>query len=98
MLIEYSVEHPAGRGYFYAELELPATQAQIRDAQQKARLIGREDSAYCEIEGPVKYFSQKCIERTHIPLSFPPRIRGGRKFCAGQAVKHSASSKYFMQR
>lgn len=50
MLIEYSVEHPAGRGYFYAELELPATQAQIRDAQQKARLIGRENSAYCEIE------------------------------------------------
>ena len=42
MRIEYSVERPEGGGYYYSELELPASRAQIRDAQPKARLLGRE--------------------------------------------------------
>lgn len=49
MRIEYSVERPKGGGYYYSELELPASRARIRDAQQKARLLGRETQGSIEV-------------------------------------------------
>lgn len=42
MVIELSTEHLSGKRYYYAELTLPANEAQINDALQKARAIGRE--------------------------------------------------------
>ena len=44
LTIELSHENPLGDGYFYAMLELPAAEHEIRDAIQRARMIGREDS------------------------------------------------------
>ena len=64
-------------------------------------------SAYVHIEewrqrplsgGSCQVFFAKMYRTNSHSAFLPPRIRGGRKFCAGQAVKHSASSKYFMQR
>lgn len=40
MTIELSAENPLGSGYFYAELDLPATIPQIFDAMQRARFAG----------------------------------------------------------
>ena len=40
MRVELSAENPYGSGYFYAELELPATIPQIFDAMQRARFAG----------------------------------------------------------
>lgn len=42
--IELSHENPLGDGYFYAMLDLPAEEHEIRDAIQRARMVGREDS------------------------------------------------------
>lgn len=44
LTIELSHENPLGDGYFYAMLELPAAEHEIRDAIQRARMAGREDS------------------------------------------------------
>ena len=44
MLIELSHENPAGKNYFYATLSLPATEYEIRDAYQKARITGEDDT------------------------------------------------------
>lgn len=44
MVIELSTEHLSGKRYYYAELTLPANEAQINDALQKARAMGREKS------------------------------------------------------
>lgn len=44
--IELSSESRLGWEPFYAVLDLPATDQQIRDARQKARITGREDMAY----------------------------------------------------
>lgn len=44
LTIELSHENPIGDGYFYAMLDLPAEDHEIRDAVQRARMIGREDS------------------------------------------------------
>lgn len=41
-VLELSTEHLNGNGYYYADLILPANDAQINDAMQKARAIGRE--------------------------------------------------------
>lgn len=42
--IELSHENPLGNGYFYATLELPADEHEIRDAMQQARMIGQNDT------------------------------------------------------
>ena len=44
LTIELSHENPLGDGYFYAMLDLPAEEYEIRDAIQRARMIGREES------------------------------------------------------
>ncbi len=44
LTIELSHENPLGDGYFYAMLDLPAEEHEIRDAIQRARMIGREES------------------------------------------------------
>lgn len=44
MLIELTHENPAGKNYFHATLGLPATEHEIRDAYQRARITGTEDS------------------------------------------------------
>ena len=43
LTIELSHENPLGDGYFYAMLDLPAEEYEIRDAIQRARMIGREE-------------------------------------------------------
>lgn len=47
--IELSSENRLGWEPFYAVLDLPATAQQIRDAKQKARITGREDTTYQSI-------------------------------------------------
>lgn len=42
--IELSHENPFGNGYFYATLELPAAEHEIRDAMQQARMVGQNDT------------------------------------------------------
>lgn len=42
--IELSHGNPLGDGYFYAMLDLPAAEHEIRDAIQRARMIGREET------------------------------------------------------
>lgn len=44
LTIELSHENPLGDGYFYSMLDLPAEEHEIRDAIQRARMIGREES------------------------------------------------------
>lgn len=44
LTIELSHENPLGDGYFYAMLDLPAEEHEIRDAIQRARMLGRENS------------------------------------------------------
>lgn len=44
LTIELSHENPLGDGYFYVMLELPAEEYEIRDAIQRARMIGCEES------------------------------------------------------
>lgn len=43
MRIELASEYPGGGGYYYASLELPAEEYEIRDALQKIRAVGREN-------------------------------------------------------
>lgn len=43
MRIELASEYPGGDGYYYASLELPAEEYEIRDALQKIRAVGREN-------------------------------------------------------
>lgn len=43
MTVELVNERPGQDGYYYASLELPAEDYEIRDALQKLRAIGRED-------------------------------------------------------
>ena len=43
MRIELANEYPGGDGYYYASLELPAEEYEIRDALQKIRAVGREN-------------------------------------------------------
>ena len=42
MRIELANEYPGGDGYYYASLELPAEEYEIRDALQKIRAVGRD--------------------------------------------------------
>ena len=44
LTIELSHENPLGDGYLHAMLDLPAEEYEIRDAIQRARMIGREES------------------------------------------------------
>lgn len=44
MLIELTHENPAGKNYFHATLGLPATEYEIRDAYQRARITGTDDN------------------------------------------------------
>ena len=44
LTIELSHENPLDNGYFYAMLELPAAEHEIRDALQRVRMVGRENS------------------------------------------------------
>ena len=46
MRVELSVETPIGRDYFYTTLALPATEQQINDAWQRARLWDSGDLYY----------------------------------------------------
>lgn len=48
-VLELSTEHLNGKGYYYADLVLPANEAQINDALQKARAIGRERGMFIDI-------------------------------------------------
>ena len=43
MRIELANEYPRGDGYYYAFLELPADEYEIRDTLQKIRAAGREN-------------------------------------------------------
>ena len=43
MRIGLASEYPGGGGYYYASLELPAEEYEIRDALQKIRAVGREN-------------------------------------------------------
>ena len=43
MRIELANEYPRGDGYYYAFLELPADEYEIRDTLQKIRAVGREN-------------------------------------------------------
>lgn len=43
MRIELANESPGGDGYYYASLELPAEEYEIRDTLQKIRAVGREN-------------------------------------------------------
>lgn len=49
MRLELSVEKPTNDGYYYGELLLPAENYEIRDAMQKLRAVGREDSVWVSI-------------------------------------------------
>ena len=40
MRIELANEYPGGDGYYYASLELPAEEYEIRDTLQKIRAVG----------------------------------------------------------
>ena len=44
MLIELAHENPDSKNYFYAALGLPATEYEIRDAYQRARITGKDDT------------------------------------------------------
>lgn len=41
--VELSAENPVFRNYYYATLELPAKEYEIRDALQQIRATGRSD-------------------------------------------------------
>ena len=62
LTVELSHENPLGDGYFYATLELPAAEHEIRDAIQRARMIGRENTLqtigvnHCEVWPDLLYY------------------------------------------
>ena len=49
MRLELSAENPFHGGYYYAELLLPAADYEIKDAMQRARAVGRENTVECSI-------------------------------------------------
>ena len=49
MRLELSAEKALNGGYYYAELLLPAADYEIKDAMQKARAVGRENTVECSI-------------------------------------------------
>ena len=49
MRLELSVEKALNGGYYYAELLLPAADYEIKDAMQKARAVGRENTVEVSI-------------------------------------------------
>lgn len=49
MRLELSAENPFHGGYYYAELLLPAADYEIKDAMQRLRAVGRENTAECSI-------------------------------------------------
>ena len=49
MRLELSAENPFHGGYYYAELLLPAADYEIKDAMQRVRAVGRENTVECSI-------------------------------------------------
>lgn len=49
MRLELSAENPVFGGYYYAELLLPAADYEIKDAMQRARAVGRENTVEVSI-------------------------------------------------
>lgn len=49
MRLELSAENPLHGGYYYAELLLPAADYEIKDAMQRARAVGRENTVEVSI-------------------------------------------------
>lgn len=49
MRLELSAENPVHGGYYYAELLLPAVDYEIKDAMQRARAVGRENTVEVSI-------------------------------------------------
>ena len=49
MKLELSAENPAHGGYYYAELLLPAADYEIKDAMQRTRAVGRENTVEVSI-------------------------------------------------
>ena len=49
MRLELSAEKALNGGYYYAELLLPAADYEIKDAMQKARAVGRENTVEVSI-------------------------------------------------
>lgn len=49
MKLELSAENPVHGGYYYAELLLPAADYEIKDAMQRARAVGRENTVEVSI-------------------------------------------------
>lgn len=49
MRLELSVENPVHGGYYYAELLLPAADYEIKDAMQRTRAVGRENTVEVSI-------------------------------------------------
>lgn len=49
MRLELSAENPVHGGYYYAELLLPAADCEIKDAMQRTRAVGRENTVEVSI-------------------------------------------------
>lgn len=49
MRLELSAENSIHGGYYYAELLLPAADYEIKDAMQRVRAVGRENTVECSI-------------------------------------------------
>ena len=49
MRLELSAENPVHGGYYYAELLLPAADYEIKDAMQRTRAVGRENTVEVSI-------------------------------------------------
>ena len=49
MRLELSAENPIHGGYYYAELLLPAADYELKDAMQRARAVGRENTVEVSI-------------------------------------------------
>ena len=49
MKLELSAEKALNGGYYYAELLLPAADYEIKDAMQRTRAVGRENTVECSI-------------------------------------------------
>ena len=49
MRLELSAENPVHGGYYYAELLLPAADYELKDAMQKTRAVGRENTVEVSI-------------------------------------------------
>lgn len=49
MRLDLSAEIPESDGYYYAKLVLPAEEYEIRDAMQRLRAVGREDSVWISV-------------------------------------------------